>query len=91
MARYKNLKDELETIMSSDIGSVDVAGPDATAITSKGQRVVQAGKAMQRKKIKPMPDPEAGKAARRKTSARKRQKRGGRASTILSSNTDTLG
>ena len=44
-----------------------------------------------RARIKPIPDPEAEKAARRKTAGRRRAKRGGRASTILSGSEDTLG
>ena len=44
-----------------------------------------------RAKIKPMPDIELGKALLRKQAARKRKSRGGRASTILSEGTDTLG
>jgi len=44
-----------------------------------------------RGRIKPIPDPETGKAERRKTASRRRQRRGGRASTILSGASETLG
>lgn len=44
-----------------------------------------------RGRIKPMPDPEAGKAERRKSASRRRQRRGGRASTVLSGAKETLG
>lgn len=44
-----------------------------------------------RQRIKPMPDPETGKAERRKSASRRRQRRGGRASTVLSGASETLG
>lgn len=44
-----------------------------------------------RARIKPMPDPETGKAERRKAASRRRQRRGGRAATVLSGARETLG
>lgn len=43
-----------------------------------------------RERIKPIPDPEAGKAEKRKAAGRRRQQRGGRTSTVLSQR-ETLG
>lgn len=48
-------------------------------------------KAEARARIKPMPDPEAAKGEERKAASRRRQRRGGRASTVLSGAKETLG
>jgi hypothetical protein len=44
-----------------------------------------------RQAIKPIPDPEAGKTEARKQAGKRRMKRKGRASTVLSGDSETLG
>lgn len=67
----------------------------AAADVAKGHGPSPVDQAAARKaargRIKPIPDPEAGKAAKRKAAGRKRMQRGGRASTILSASEDKLG
>jgi len=60
-------------------------------VTREATEDAVRAKAEARARIKPMPDPEAQKGEERKASSRRRQKRGGRASTVLSGSKETLG
>lgn len=91
MAKYKGLREELDTVLGTEAGQVGARGREASPVTADVERIIGAAKLVERKKIKPMPDPEAGKSMRRREAARKRKTRGGRASTILSEGKDTLG
>ena len=87
---------EVEKFLGAAEGMGENVLSTATGGYSKKKRV-EAGQAAERAKvaarerIKPIPDPDAGKTQRRKTAARKRAGRGGRTSSILSDTQDTLG
>ena len=83
-------KKKVESLLSEELANVGASGISATPVT-EANRLDIGIRARNRAKIKPMPDIELGKALLRKQAARKRKSRGGRASTILSEGTDTLG
>ena len=86
----RDLKKDVKSFLSEELANVGASGMEAAPITG-ASRLDIGVKARQRAKIKPMPDIELGKALLRKQEARKRKSRGGRASTILSEGSDTLG
>jgi len=86
----------LHTVLQEGLSQAGVGGVSPLEERKKRKIARETGeyesaKAAARKRIKPIPDVEAGKVARRKAAGKKRAERGGRTSTILSAPDDTLG